>query len=1115
MTAAPPSASRPDEAAATARLAALTRQAEAIILSRQDPRSGLLPASTAITVHGDYTHAWVRDNVYSILGVWALSLAWRRHDATQAQRLADRVAALMRGLLAAMMRQAHKVERFKHSLDPLDALHAKYATATGEPVVGDGDWGHLQLDATALFLLELAQFSQAGLLLLHDADEEAFVQNLVHYLARAWRTPDYGIWERGHKRNEGVAELNASSLGLVRAALAAVAGRCLRPGGRPIIVPADDLAACRQVLQALLPRESASKETDAALLAVLGFPAFAVDDAALAERSRAEVLAQLQGRYGCKRFLRDGHQTELEDHRRLHYEPGELSLFEGIESEWPLFFTYLLIDAVHRGDAAAAADYRGRLDALMQERDGWQLLPELYRVPAEALERERAQPHSQPRLPNDNLPLVWAQSLYLVGVLLQEGWLEPAELSPLRWPLPSPPPAAPVVQLLVLAEDALAQARLAAQGLEVPTRVQAAPLRVIDANAVVAALAHCGRSEALGLSGRPPLPLGSLMVGRLYQAEGELLLVRPPFLDPQAGYLALDNRLLVAAFEAELQALIRQWRADAGLSGQPVLVWPVGCDRLDAPGADALLALLERVARADVPHCRWAGVAGAAIAQPPLALDGWQAPFDATQCVAKLSRSEPTPLAAAADDRLPAWDEAATRVLTPQRAAALERERDPDRLWQLLARSRNPFEQVEVLGLLALRAREAGHDHGSGDSDAVDTGADADASVPALPEVLRQHLEALLQRAERQRLWGVLRRAHGWLDRHDAGLEAAVVRILLQRKRLALGRSYSDAAVLAAPLAQPEVIERVRRFGGSDPRVRVLIEEVVCLLGLTMQADASAFEGTLTLRPWSLVTLLTGWLAREHGVTQAEAFDHLLGLSPHALLVRLREVIRHEQELAADLLRGHHLDAGPCAASLAIPGYRPDSDPRLDDGPGGWHAWREMTGAITRTQEGFHARVWELLRHCNGLVIADQFDVRNRLDSRLLRADSTRAEFGFALQVDDLLNKIQAPDYRQLSIEALAVLADLCAANPQLQVDGLFVVDVIIGTAVRLGWQGRLPEGDDAAEPAYREQVAEAWQAFYASAPHRVANLIAAAAAHLLAPGAMAVVSPQAEAGAH
>jgi phosphorylase kinase alpha/beta subunit len=37
-------------------------------LARQHPVTGLLPASTAITVHGDYTDAWVRDNV--LYGYW-------------------------------------------------------------------------------------------------------------------------------------------------------------------------------------------------------------------------------------------------------------------------------------------------------------------------------------------------------------------------------------------------------------------------------------------------------------------------------------------------------------------------------------------------------------------------------------------------------------------------------------------------------------------------------------------------------------------------------------------------------------------------------------------------------------------------------------------------------------------------------------------------------------------------------------------------------------------------------------------------------------------------------------------------------------------------------------
>lgn len=51
-----------------------------LILSRQHPCTGLLPASVAVNSHGDYRDAWVRDNVYSILAVFGLAMAYRRLD---------------------------------------------------------------------------------------------------------------------------------------------------------------------------------------------------------------------------------------------------------------------------------------------------------------------------------------------------------------------------------------------------------------------------------------------------------------------------------------------------------------------------------------------------------------------------------------------------------------------------------------------------------------------------------------------------------------------------------------------------------------------------------------------------------------------------------------------------------------------------------------------------------------------------------------------------------------------------------------------------------------------------------------------------------------------------
>lgn len=44
-----------------------------VLCCDQDPVTGLLPAS------GDQKDAWVRDNVYAIVSVWALSLAYRKN----------------------------------------------------------------------------------------------------------------------------------------------------------------------------------------------------------------------------------------------------------------------------------------------------------------------------------------------------------------------------------------------------------------------------------------------------------------------------------------------------------------------------------------------------------------------------------------------------------------------------------------------------------------------------------------------------------------------------------------------------------------------------------------------------------------------------------------------------------------------------------------------------------------------------------------------------------------------------------------------------------------------------------------------------------------------------
>uniref|UniRef100_A0A6G1SQ45 Phosphorylase b kinase regulatory subunit n=1 Tax=Aceria tosichella TaxID=561515 RepID=A0A6G1SQ45_9ACAR len=551
------------------------------ILDHQNPVSGLLPT----TATND--HAWVRDNVYSILAVWSLSMAYKKNadldeDRAKTYELEQSCVKLMRGLLMAMIRQVDKVEKFKETQSPSDALHAKYSASTMSTVVGDSDWGHLQLDATSLYLLVLAQMTASGLQIIFNLDEVAFLQNLVFYIESAYCVPDYGIWERGDKTNHGLPELNGSSVGLAKAALEAMDELDLFGGrGGPtsvIHVLPDNSQKCHAVLQSMLPRESNSKEVDAALLPVISFPAFAVEDAELIDLTRRTIVEKLQGRYGCKRFLRDGFRTAREDPSRLYYEPWELKIFEGIECEWPVFFCYLILDACFQGNEETAEHYAQLLDKiLIKNEEGIKLVPESYTVPPELVELEYKEPHSQDRVVNGQLPFMWGQSLYIVSRLLLEGFIAVGELDPLNRRLGANKRPDVVVQVVVLADDAKLQEKLRRHDIHIQTVDEVRNIEVHSANVLSKLYSYLGKYQKLNLSGRSSHDVGLLSTSKLYRLENRILAFTPQFADPQRYYVASDVDLLFDSLKNEIAFLKKSWR----ILGRPVVVIRLGSDLID------------------------------------------------------------------------------------------------------------------------------------------------------------------------------------------------------------------------------------------------------------------------------------------------------------------------------------------------------------------------------------------------------------------------------------------------------------------------------------------------------------------------------------------------------
>ena len=1049
-------------------------QVKTTILSRQHPISGLMPASTAVNSHGDYTDAWVRDNVYSILAVWGLALAYRRLEDDQGRtvELEQSVVKLMRGLLLAMLRQAAKVERFKDRQDPLEALHAKYDTATGNPVVGDGEWGHLQLDATSIFLLMLAQMTASGLQIIYTQDEVNFIQNLVYYIGRAYRTPDYGIWERGNKINHGKPELNASSVGMAKAALEAMRGMNLfgMRGGQAakIHVLPDEIARARITLESLLPRESGSKEVDAALLSVIGFPAFAVENADLVRQTRQKIIDKLQGPYGCKRFLRDGHQTVIEDTSRLHYEPEELKQFEHIECEWPLFFTSLWLDAWFRGDREAIADYRDRLAALAIAVDGQALLPELYYVPAEGLAQERQQPGSQGRQPNDNLPLVWAQSLYLLGQLLEEGLLKPEDLDPLGRHHRVGEERYPVVQLALLSEDRALREELSTYGVATQTLADIEPVQVFPATELSAIYAEIGKNAPLGLTGRPIRRLRSLTTSRIFRIQGHQVVFLPSFLDQERFYLTLDYHFLVAQVRSELAYIYDHWREP----GRPTLtlllthaMFQLGQRPIhESP----LLALMQELITGRCDHV-------------PVKL----APLHQLIMTSSLERVDNLnsyQLGSSAAIYPSPWTD--YLGFEPQRDGPLsvveefdlEQETNLERLLAQLQSSNNVYEQVELLSTLK-HLKGLGFDTGLGG--------------PQRRVTVRDLLDEIYARASQLEQWDILRRVAGLLGKTDISLSDAVTELLVRQKQLAVGKAYSEDSLITEPMGHGEIVEKIRTFCGEDGRDHVLTQEVLIDLSLLMKAEPSLFNGLLTLRVGYLLLLITSELARERQLPQDEAYGELLSLSPFELKTRLRQVLAGFSGFNQSIFQREslHLKAPTDVNWEVIPVEMAVTPAAATSSPQDWWRKRVIDGEITRIPPEFYTQVWEVLKHCQGIVIGNKLDRKNRLDSDRLLSEMTPGEQNFERGITHLLSKIEAPEYRHVNLEALREMGEIFKVNPDLYFEDYIYLDVLIGHAVRLGWLDRQPER----EPTYEADKASAWQSFYRLSPGQCATYIAKA----------------------
>uniref|UniRef100_A0A8C1KYM5 Phosphorylase b kinase regulatory subunit n=1 Tax=Cyprinus carpio TaxID=7962 RepID=A0A8C1KYM5_CYPCA len=933
------------------RLDGFARLVQETILCHQNPVTGLLPASE------QQKDAWVRDNVYSILSVWGLGMAYRKNadrdeDKAKAYELEQSVVKLMQGLLQCMMRQVTKVEKFKHTQSTKDCLHAKYHTPTCATVVGDDQWGHLQVDATSLYLLTLAQMTASGLRIISNLDEVAFIQNLVFYIEAAYKVADYGMWERGDKTNQGIPELNGSSVGMAKAALEAIDELDLfgaHGGPKSVIhVLPDEVEHCQSILCSMLPRASTSKEIDAGLLSVISFPAFAVEDADLVNITKSEIISKLQGRYGCCRFIRDGYRTPKEDPTRLHYDPAELKLFENIECEWPVFWTYLILDGIFNEDHEQVQEYREALDGvLIRGKHGIRLVPELYTVPADKVEEEYRNPRSVERVVAGQLPHMWGQSLYILGCLLAEGFLAPGEIDPLNRRFSKEFKPDVVVQVSVVAESVQIQQLLRDQGIEVQTVSDVSPIRVMPARILSHIYVKLGNCKKLNLSGRPYRHIGVLGTSKFYEIRNGTYTFTPQFIDQHHFYLALDNQMIVEMLRTELAYLSSCWR----MTGRPTLTFPITQSMLVEDGDSIDPCILSTLRKLQDGYFAGARVQMANLSSFLTTSFHTQLSFldaDSEENLLEDYEEEEEesfgPSGIPADSHTAVLGDMFDQYLTDLLHSTATKYHLPP-----IQRGQHHVFSAEhtTRDILSFMAQVQGHNmpskpsgfifnkwiscflledgyvdlhlprdsHGNTDfaclvnqlkhcptlQDQADIlyvlyamkGPDWVVNLSGEGEAtVRSLLEELYVRAGSCKEWGLIRYISGILKKRVEVLAESCTDLISHHKQLTVGLPPEPREkVITVPLPPEELISLIYEASGQDISIAVLTQEIMVYLAMYVRSQPSLFGDMLRLRIGLIMQVMATELARSLHCSGEEASESLMSLSPFDMKNLLHHIL--------------------------------------------------------------------------------------------------------------------------------------------------------------------------------------------------------------------------------
>ncbi|XP_034936041.1 probable phosphorylase b kinase regulatory subunit beta isoform X2 [Chelonus insularis] len=962
------------------------------LLRYQSCITGLFPQ-----LSNDKTVASVRESIYCAAAIWSLYQAYRRidDDRGKSHELGQSAVKCMRGILECWIRQSNRIEKFKLNQCNRHSLHCKFNLNTGNEIFDDENYFHLQIDVVSLYLIFLVQMISSGLQIIYTQDEVAFVQNLVYYVERAYRTPDYGMWERGSRYNDGTPEIHASSIGMAKSALEAING-CNLFGEKGaswsvIYVDIDAHNRNRSIFETMLPRESSSKSVDAALLSTISFPAFATHEEYLYTETKINVTRKLKGNYGFKRFSRDGYKTVIEDPKRRLYKSGEIKDFDKIECEWPLFYIFMIIDGVFKSLPEQIDEYTNLLKGRVhKDAAGDPVIPMYYYVPEKNILTERNDPGSTFRVAsiegsgtrvsgeNEGVLYLWNQAMFIIAQLLTSGLLHINELDPIRRYLPSynrPRKAGRysafqgthtdlVVQIVLIAESMRLQAMMATYGIQTQTPHEVEPVQILSSSQLIKVYQKLGINKKLNLQGRPPRPIGSLGTSKVYRVCGMTVLCYPLIFEVSQFYLYRDMALLIDDIKTELKFVGKYWR----LSGRPTVCLLIREEHMRDPQFKEMLDLFAMLKKG---YCDSTKVRIGRLQN-----------LISSSCIEHLDfvGSMETDLELSQFKQLK-HDYIGYQSLTdvPRSLSHVEEVRDYSKLSNepihvIINELRNAdglYAKCQLYGIILKRE-----------------GINYEINGMTVGDYLR----ALYQQAGSLRYWMAVRYCSSLLNHTVDSISPFITGVLVKGKQITVGVIGHEETVFDKPMTPAEIQSVV--YSTIQPHnvvQAVLQQEVLLYCGRLIGTNPAMFKGILKIR--------IGWVLEAMRLYLAVSVKNpkpIENYSPYEIRRILIKVLTVKDWASSE--------------NLTV------------------IMRRKIEGSLCRVPSHFYNQVWEVLMQCPGGIRVNG----QELPQQPTLSTMTRSELTFALLVESILHHILLPEYRQIVVELLNIVATILLRNPEL-----------------------------------------------------------------------------------